>query len=127
VNVCVDLPTILGIRDVIDATTGYLLDYGRATHTVLPDLADYLCAKNLTSAAPHSSVPSTGCDMEHNIPIQSDGATDRMNTTPIDRRWHRAKTHAGWTYEKDPGGTITWTSPTGLTCVIEPYDYRTGP
>jgi hypothetical protein len=40
---------------------------------------------------------------------------------------HRAKTRGDWTYQKHPDGTIIWTSPTGLTCQIDPYDYRLGP
>jgi hypothetical protein len=67
--------------------------------------------------------------MEHNIPHHHGGPTNPTNTTPVDRRWHRAKTHAHWTYQKDPAsGTVTWTSPTSsLTCEIHPYDYRAGP
>jgi hypothetical protein len=65
--------------------------------------------------------------MEHNTPYDAGGTTDPTNVTPIDRRWHRAKTHGGWTYQKNPDGTITWTSPTGLTCTIEPHDYHTAP
>ncbi|HTR70489.1 MAG TPA: hypothetical protein VMH41_09730 [Mycobacteriales bacterium] len=46
----------------------------------------------------------------------------------VARRWHRAKTHAGHTYLKDRRTAIvTWQLPTGLTCRIDPYDYRTGP
>lgn len=154
-NICIDLATLLGLRDgiatipgvgdipadaarwlladgaplrrlVTDPETGHLLDYGHSTYTVPPDLAEHLIAQYITSAAPHSSVPAAGSDMEHNIPYPA-GPTDPINNTPMDRRWHRAKTHADWIYHKDPHGVITWTSPTGLTCIIEPYDYRTGP
>jgi hypothetical protein len=157
VNVTIDLATLLGLRNgvaeipgvgaipasvawwlladgaplcrlVIDPLTGTLLDYGTSTYLVPPTLADYLCARNITSAAPHSSLDSRVCDMEHNLPHDKGGATDQINCTPIDRRWHRAKTHGDWTYTKDPETSIvTWTSPTGLTCRIDPHDYRLGP
>jgi hypothetical protein len=65
--------------------------------------------------------------MEHNIPHEHGGTTDPDNTTPIDRRWRRAKTHAGWTYVKNNDGTVDWTSPSGLTERVHPHDYRLGP
>jgi hypothetical protein len=157
-NIVIDLPTVLGMRDnpaeipgvgaipadvagwllsdgaplrrlIIDPDNGQLLDYGTTTYLVPPALADHLIAKNITSASPHSNIPSASADMEHNTPHQHGGPTNPINTTPVDRRWHRAKTHADWTYEKDAEtGVITWRSPTsGLTCQIDPYDYRAGP
>jgi hypothetical protein len=156
VNVTIDLATLLGLRDgtaeipgvgaipahaaawlladgaplrrlVIDPLNGQLLDYGDA-YPVPPPLADYLIARNITSATPHSTISAEGADMEHNIPHQRGGPSNPINTTPVERRWHRAKTHGDWTYAKDPRtGVVTWTSPTsGLTCIIEPYDYRAG-
>jgi hypothetical protein len=83
-------------RLIIDPDTGYLLDYGQNTYTVPPALADFLIAKNVTSATPHSTVDAAGCDMEHRIPHDQGGATDRTNTTPTERNWHRAKTHGKW-------------------------------
>ena len=114
-------------RLVIDQTTGQLLDFGTTTYLVPPHLAELLVARQVVSASPHSTVPAGGCDMEHNVPHLSGGPTNPLNVTPVERRWHRAKTHGGWHYEKDPEtGIVTWRSPTGLTCVIEPYDYRSG-
>jgi hypothetical protein len=157
VNITIDLATLLGLRKgiaeipgvgaipagiaqwlladgaplrrlVIDDMNGQLLDYGRTTYTVPPALAEFLIAKSIHSASPYSQVDAAGCDMEHNVPHQRGGATDRINVTPMDRRWHRAKTHGDWSYEKAPEtGVVTWTSPTGLTATIDPYDYRAGP
>jgi hypothetical protein len=157
VNVTIDLATLLGLKDglaeipgvgaipasaaawlladgaplrrmVTDPMTGRCLDYGTDTYTVPPALAEQLVAIHHTSASPHSNVPAAGCDMEHNKPHGAGGKTNIINNTPVDRRWHRAKTHGDWTYEKDPNTDIvTWRSPTGLTCIIEPYDYRAGP
>jgi hypothetical protein len=152
VNVTIDLLTLLGLRNhpahipgvglipadaarwlladgaplrrlIIDPDNGELLDYGH-TQRVPADLADLLIARNVTSAAPHSNVDSRICDMEHNIPHDRRGPTNPVNCTPVDRRWHRAKTHANWRYQKADDGTVTWTSPTGLSCQIDPYDYR---
>ncbi|MBV9870575.1 MAG: DUF222 domain-containing protein [Frankiaceae bacterium] len=158
VNVTIDLATLLKLRDgiaeivgvgavpadvarwlladgaplrrlVIDPLNGQLLDTGTNAYTVPPWLAEHLIGRNPTAAAPHSHVPSAGCDMEHNVPHDRGGATNLRNNTPVDRRWHRAKTHAEWSYEKDhETGVVVWTSPvSGLTCEIHPYDYRAGP
>jgi hypothetical protein len=156
VNVVIDLATLFGLRNhpaeipgvgplpadaarwlladgaplrrlIIDPLTGHLLDYDTSTYTVPPDLADYLIAKNVTSAAPHSTVDSRLADMEHNIPHDQRGPTDPINVTPVDRRWHRSKTHGRWRYRKREDGAVIWTSPTGLTCQVDPYDYRTAP
>jgi hypothetical protein len=54
-------------------------------------------------------------------------ALNLRHTTPVERRWHIAKTHGDWTYTKRQDGTVIWRSPSGLTCQIDPYDYRTGP
>jgi Domain of unknown function (DUF222) len=157
VNVVIELPTLLGLNNhpaeipgvgplpadaarwlladgaplrrlVTDPMTGHLLDYGQTTYTVPPALADYLIAKNVCSASPHSSVDARIADMEHNTPHDQGGATDPINVTPVDRRWHRAKTHGDWTYTKNTDtDVVTWTSPHGLTCRVEPHDYRLGP
>jgi hypothetical protein len=156
VNVVIDLATLLGLRNhpaeipgigplpadaarwlladgaplrrlITDPLTGHLLDYGTTTYTVPPALADYLIAKNITSATPHSTIDARLADMEHNTPHDQGGPTDPINTTPVERRWHIAKTHGDWTYTKRQDGTVIWRSPSGLTCQIDPYDYRTGP
>jgi hypothetical protein len=154
VNVVIDLATLLGLRDgmaeipgvgaipasavrwliadgaplrrlIIDPKNGQLLEYGTDTYIAPAELADYLIAKNIHSVSPHSNVESAGADMEHNIPHQAGGRTNPINCTPVDRRWHRSKTLGHWTYRKDPEtGIVIWTSSTGLTCQIDPYDYR---
>jgi hypothetical protein len=112
---------------IIDPDDGHLLYYGRTTYVVPPPLTDHLIALHISSAAPHSAVPAAGCDMDHNLPFGDDGTTDPDNTAPLDRRWHRAKTHAGWTWVKNEDASITWASPTGHTYRVDPHDYRLGP
>jgi hypothetical protein len=156
VNVVIELPTLLGLNNhpaeipgigpipaqaaawlladraplrrlVTDPLTGHLLEYGRTTYPVPPALADHLIAKHVHSAAPYSQIDARLADMEHNTPHDQGGPTNERNATPVDRRWHRAKTHGDWAYTKDDQGVVTWRSPTGLTVRIEPHDYRLGP
>jgi hypothetical protein len=157
-NITVDLPTVLGMRNnpaeipgvgaipadaarwlladgaplrrlIIDPDNGKLLDYGTTTYVAPPRLADHLIATSINSASPHSNIDAHGCDIDHNQPHDNGGPTNPTNCTPVERRWHRAKTHADWTYTKNPDtGVVTWQSPTSsLTCQIDPYDYRAGP
>ncbi|HVX68797.1 MAG TPA: DUF222 domain-containing protein [Mycobacteriales bacterium] len=114
-------------RLIIDEHDGHLLDYGTKTYVVPPPLADHLIALHQSAAAPHSNVPAAVADMDHNQPHDQKGKTSPENVTPLDRRWHRAKTHAGWTYVKNQDGTVDWTSPTGQTHRVDPHDYRLGP
>jgi hypothetical protein len=114
-------------RLVTDPISGQLLDYGRRTYTVPKPLAHYLAATHQTSRAPHSHVPANRCDIDHHQAWAQGGHTDRHNLIPLDRRWHRAKTHAGYTYNVDDNGVITWTSPHGLTAISHPPDFALGP
>ncbi|MGN6475176.1 MAG: DUF222 domain-containing protein [Mycobacteriales bacterium] len=114
-------------RLIIDEHDGHLLHYGTKTYLAPPPLADHLIALYQTAASPHTGVPAAGCDMEHNTPHLAGGTTDPDNNSPVDRRWHRAKTHAGWTYVKNKDQSVTWTSPHGLTETVYPHDYRLGP
>jgi hypothetical protein len=108
---------------LVDKRSGYLVAVDPTVYQVPARLADLLISRYVTAAAPHSGVPAAGCDMEHNLPHPS-GPTDEQNVTPIDRRWHRAKTHGRWTYLKNPdSGVVTWRSPTGMTLDIDPYGY----
>ena len=156
VGVVVDLPTLLGLREhpaeipgvgalpaevarellaagaplrrlVTDPVDGHLLDYGRRTYPVPPALSDYLANCHVRAACPHSTAAAVEADMEHNRPYERGGSTSVANPTPVDRRWHRAKTHGRWRYRKDRNGVVVWTSPSGLSCRIDPYDYRMGP
>lgn len=156
ITMCVDPPTMLGLaqhpaeipgygmvpaeaalhlladgspirRMITDPDDGHCLNYGRRTYAVPPPLADHLIALHQTSAGPHSAVPAAGSDMDHNRPHGEGGITDPDNVTPLDRRWHRAKTHAGWTYVKNSDGSVTWTSPAGQIHRVDPHDYRLGP
>ncbi|HTR69863.1 MAG TPA: DUF222 domain-containing protein [Mycobacteriales bacterium] len=157
VNIVVDYPTFLGLRDnpaeipgvgpipadaarwaaadgaplrrlIVDPQTGHLLDYGRTTYVAPPPLADHLIATTIASGGPHSAVDAASCDIDHQPAFDDGGRTDPGHTTPVDRRWHRAKTHGGWTYIKDPQTAIlTWRSPRGLTVEVHPHDYRPGP
>jgi hypothetical protein len=111
-------------RLVTDPHTGGLLDYGRTRYTVPRDVVDHLAGLHRTSVGPISQVRARACDIDHVQPWDRGGTTEPGNLTPLDRRWHRAKTLTGWSYTKARDGTVTWTSPKGQKCQVPVYDYR---
>jgi len=80
----------------------------------------------------HPSTPTAGptsaaaADLDHVISQRDGGPSTKDNLHTPTRRWHVLKTHAGWTVHREGRGW-RWTSPTGRTYLIEPYDYRLGP
>jgi hypothetical protein len=114
-------------RIITDPMTGELLDYGRTTYRFPSDLTGYLVAKWVTSTGPGSTVPAENGDMDHGLPWDELGETNRDNGNPCNRRWHRAKTIGGWTVRQTDDGCWEWRSPHGLTTKTSPHDYRLGP
>lgn len=60
-------------------------------------------------------------DLDHVIPHEHGGATSCQNLCCLCRRHHRLKTHApGWTFAMDDDGTLTVTTPSGVTRTTRP-------
>jgi hypothetical protein len=60
-------------------------------------------------------------DLDHVLPHGEGGATDCANLCCLCRRHHRLKTFApGWSFVMDDDGTLTVTTPTGVTRVTRP-------
>uniref|UniRef100_UPI001F0C874D HNH endonuclease signature motif containing protein n=1 Tax=Nocardioides speluncae TaxID=2670337 RepID=UPI001F0C874D len=78
----------------------------------IPDrIRDHVIARDPTCVFPHCSRNARSCDLDHITPYARGGRTATDNLAPLCRRHHRLKTHAGWTYHRDPDGTYHWTSP----------------
>lgn len=109
----------------VDGDSGALLDYGRRTYRVPTALAAHVVTRDVASVGPHSTVPARRCDLDHLQPFP--GPTSVDNLAPMDRRWHRAKTHAAFTVRRRGDGTLEWTTPLGQRARVRPHDYRLGP
>jgi hypothetical protein len=77
----------------------------------------------VTSARPGSQVPAVRADTDHAIP-HPEGPTSVDNLLPLDRTWHRAKTHTSLSVTINPDGSATWNTVLGQTRTVTPYDYR---
>ncbi|HEY8717835.1 DUF222 domain-containing protein, partial [Pengzhenrongella sp.] len=112
-------------RLVTDPQTGTVLDVGKTRYRPPADLAEIIRARDPYCVSPICNATSRTCDLDHRVPFNPDGsggATSTENIFPACRRDHLLKTHAGWTYDRDEDGTITWTTPTGHT-----YAYNSPP
>ena len=49
------------------------------------------------------------------------GQTSTANLAKVCRFHHRVKTHSEWTYEREPDGSLTWTSPLGRTYSVDQH------
>jgi hypothetical protein len=64
-------------------------------------------------------------DLDHVLPHNQGGATACENLCCLCRRHHRLKTHArGWSFSMAPDGTLTVTTPSGVTRTTHPPGLR---
>lgn len=74
---------------------------------------------------PYCDKLARDCDLDHiEAYVEMDdggppGQTNPDNLAPICRRHHRAKTHFGWRYVRNPDGSYTWTSPRGHRYTVD--------
>jgi hypothetical protein len=76
------------------------------------------------SRFPWSVTPASACDLDHTVPwsaSEPSGQTATDNLAPLARREHRTKSYGHWRPTTATAGTITWTSPHGLTYATGPF------
>lgn len=90
------------------------------TYAIPERIRQHVILRDQVSVFPYSTRAARACDLDHTQPWHHDGPpgqTRPSNLGALDRRAHRAKTHAGWAVEQASPGVFTWTSPLG-------YRYR---
>jgi hypothetical protein len=141
VNVTIDLPTLLGLKDnpgqlagygvlpapimralagegkwrrfITDPNTGTLLDYGRDSYQPPQDLVDYLIARDRTCRFPGCRQSAARADIDHAEAWEDGGETSAANLGALCRRHHRMKTSGGWKLTSSEDGSCNWESPDG--------------
>ena len=125
--------TIARIRDWL-ATNRFtlqpVLDLARADAVDQHDppawMRELVILRDRTCIHPNCNKDSRDCDLDHiEAFVEMDdggppGQTRPDNLAPLCRRHHRAKTHHGWTYHRNPDGTYTWTTPHGQRYTVDP-------
>jgi hypothetical protein len=151
VQLIIDLPTLLGLKDdpahllhhgplpaalarefadggalrrlVTDPVTGALLDYGHDTYVPPKALRDFIKARDRHCTFQGCHQRAETCDLDHVEP-HPQGATAAWNIDPKCRHDHRLKTFSGWTVERSADGTTTWTTPGGRRYLIPPFNHH---
>ena len=84
-------------RLVTDPLTGHLLDRGRSTYAVPAALRDFVVTRDGTCRFPGCHRRAGLAQIDHAIPWDQGGTSDRANLGALCVRHHQLKTHAGWT------------------------------
>ncbi|WP_440347932.1 HNH endonuclease [Modestobacter versicolor] len=96
---------------------------GRYTPT--PAQQRFVKARDRTCRHPGCRRPARWTDTDHVHPHADGGATDCGNLCSLCRRHHRLKTHApGWRFTMTDDGTLTVTTPSGVTRTTRPPGWR---
>lgn len=69
---------------------------------------------------PGCGLPARKCDLDHNQPASTGGATSACNLCAFCRRHHVLKHNSPWHVTPLPGGLVEWTSPTGRVYIDRP-------
>ena len=141
VNVTIDLPTLLGLKEnpgelagygpippsvareiasdarwkrfITEPITGNLLDYGREHYEPPQALKDFLIARDRTCRFPGCRRSASLSDLDHAQSWETGGNTSTDNLGALCRRHHKLKTHYGWKVESFADGSCMWRSPAG--------------
>ena len=100
-------------RRLVTDPIGHLLDYGRCTYRPPQDLTDHVLARDQVCRFPGCGWQARSCELDHLLDWDLGGDTNEHNLLAGCRRHHHLRHDAGWRVEGDPGGTLTWISPTG--------------
>ncbi|MFN8226241.1 MAG: DUF222 domain-containing protein [Mycobacterium sp.] len=85
------------------------------------DHSRFVRYRDLTCRFPGCDRPATTADIDHSIPWPV-GATHPSNTNCKCRKHHLLKTFwPGWSERQDPDGTVTVTTPSGVTYATKPF------
>ncbi|WP_420038408.1 HNH endonuclease signature motif containing protein [Leucobacter komagatae] len=80
----------------------------------------FLAARDIHCRAPGCRASARRCDVDHTVDAALGGETSTENLAVLCRGHHVLKHHSKWRVEQQPGGVLTWTSPTGHEHVAEP-------
>ena len=103
-------------RLITDPLTGHLLDASPRRYAPGERLRDFIEARDVRCRWPGCNARSTGrgIDLDHAVPFDSGGTTQRANLGALCRRHHLLKTHAGFDLtDSDADGSCTLVTPSG--------------
>ncbi|MGY2085415.1 HNH endonuclease signature motif containing protein [Blastococcus sp. SYSU DS0539] len=85
----------------------------------------FLRLRDRTCRHPGCAQPAGRTDLDHVVPYDCGGRTACQNLCCLCRTHHRLKTFArGWRFQMQPDGTLTVTTPSGITRSTRPPGLR---
>lgn len=78
-------------------------------------LADHVEARDQHCQTPGCRRPAADCEKDHRVPYEAGGSTCACNLWLLCKHHHRCKHSPGWTFRREPDGTVQVTTPTGHT------------
>src|SRR5205823_11114499 len=111
---------------VIDENTGRLVYRAESRYRPTPAQIAQVRAAYVYSTGPGSHVLAGRTDTGH-VPAWPEGPTQIGHLVPKDRTWHEAVTKGHVRVNLDDAGTVSWTTVSGQTRNVTPYDYRLEP
>ena len=101
-------------RLITDPVTGHLLDIGRKRYVIPDAMREFIVIRDQRCRFPGCTARAAGGEVDHAVPWDAGGGSDRDNLGALCKRHHQVKTIGGWTItNSDRDGSCTWVSPTG--------------
>jgi hypothetical protein len=107
-------------RILTHPVTSTILDVDRASYRPPADLKRWLALRDGTCRFFGCGRPARHCDIDHTTGWAQGGTTSATNLAHLSKRHHTLKDQSRWKVEQHPGGTLTWTSPTGAIRTTDP-------
>lgn len=103
-------------RLVTDPITGHLLDIGRRRYVIPESLREFIEIRDQRCRFPGCNARAVAAEIDHAVPWDAGGQSDRSNLGALCKRHHQVKTHGGWTItSSDDTGACRWRAPSGST------------
>jgi hypothetical protein len=103
---------------VTDPVNGQIVHTGTTRRRPTAAQRRRIEARYLACVFPGCRMPAGDADIDHRRARIDGGPTEDFNLAPLCRRDHRLK-HNGWHVEMVIAGVFIWTSPLGLTYIVE--------
>jgi hypothetical protein len=107
-------------RILTHPVTSTILDVDRTSYRPPADLKRWLALRDGTCRFFGCGRPARHCDIDHTTGWAQGGTTSATNLAHLSKRHHTLKDQSRWKVEQHPGGTLTWTSPTGAIRTTDP-------
>lgn len=119
-----EVPDLHFRRLITDPDTQAVLDCGRSTYVPSAALRRFLVARDGRCVWEGCEEPAVTCDIDHAVPWDQGGRTDRDNLNAYCRRHHLLKTFAGYHMVRGADGEWLLVTPTGEIRALSRSDCR---